>query len=149
MDKAFFSSTELLQYYEISGQESLASPDLLSKLDDYIKQRYDFGKLPHMKRLTIFFYEKTLFNDYSKSLYRDVRESENGSLPDQKDHLIALFGYNRFPNQPDALERNRYIYKDAKNVIDKTDTISNAMLPVVVAAKPTVEAQAPTPQNLR
>ena len=142
LDKSFFSSSDLLQYYEVSGQNGLSETELLTRLDQYVAAHYKLDTLKNMKTLSIFFYEKTTFSDYSKSIYRDVRESENGSLPDQKDHLIALFSYKRLLGEQGGIQRNRFVYKDTKNVIDKTDTIASSVEAIEPNASPQVEAQA-------
>ena len=141
LDKSFFSSRDLLQYYEVSGQEGLSETDLLNRLDQYVATHYKLDTLKTMKTLSIFFYEKTAFSDYSKSLYRDVRESENGSLPDQKDHLIALFSYKRLLEGRGGIQRNRFIYQDTKSIIDKTDTIAGNLPAIQPNVSPQAEAQ--------
>ena len=118
----FFSTQNVLQYYEVERYAQLDAKLLQGQLDQFILDNYraNFNKL---KELKVLFYQKRLFSTYRNQLYEKARASENGTLEGENKNLIALISYVRLTTKPHYFVRHSYLYV-TQPTSTKTDTLS-------------------------
>lgn len=125
-DPNYFSGKELYQYYQIADFKDLSEEKFESSIREFVKQMYDFKKLNGFSEITIHFYIKGMFNDYSDKLYESARDNINGNIIDNQDKLISMIMYKKLSKQDDNIqwEEIYYRYDNENIVIEKTDTLT-------------------------
>lgn len=108
LDARYFSTKDVVQYYQVSNFSSLPPHVVLAKLGDFAKAHYPLNRIDSIKNLSLFFYEKKLFTDYSKQVYESARDNENRTLEGYADDLIAWIIYERLKNDNFKVVRSRY-----------------------------------------
>jgi hypothetical protein len=121
LDPAFFSGSNILQYYEISGYKAMPPSVLQASIDSFIDSRYSYDDIRRFESVTILIYKKALFSRYN--VYEAARESENGSLYGYEDDLVARTGFEKLAGDGSRLIRFRLLYDNNKLVMNTRDTI--------------------------
>lgn len=100
LDNRLFSTTDVVQYYQIANYEGVSDKILLDTISKFVNRHYPVIKTDSSKRMTIFFYRKRFFVDYSDHLYESARDNENRTLEGYADDLIARVDCKKYdPNK--------------------------------------------------
>ena len=100
LDRRIFSTTDVVQYYQIDNYDSLSDKILLDTISKFVNMHYPLIGTDSIKRMTIFFYRKRFFVDYNDNLYESARDNENRTLEGYADDLIARVDCKKYdPNK--------------------------------------------------
>ena len=111
LDTHYFSTTDVMQYYQISGFEDIPSKELLAKLSNFVDTHYPLSKMTGVNELTVLFYQKRMFVDYSDHLFESARENENRRLEGYSDDLVAFIGFERSKKDRTKVTLRKVIYQ--------------------------------------
>jgi hypothetical protein len=125
LDSSYFSTKDVMQYYQVSNFGALSPENLLAKLSWFTSSRYDLKKMDTVNNLTLFFYRKRMFVDYSDHLYESARDNENRTLEGYSNDLIAYITYERLKTDRRRVKVHKYLFttNDYKP-LGQTDTIT-------------------------
>ena len=118
-----FSTTDVLQYYQIDNCSNLRSADLKRKLNDFSDKYYKQKRLAKIQQLTILFYQKQLFTDYGDHLYECARDNENGTLNGYADYLKARIYFIKLSTDSNKVVRHTNIYNAGNKTVSSIDTL--------------------------
>ena len=121
LDSIFFSTKELLQYYQISNFSHLSQNDFQLKLDEFVSKNY---KINNFSDFTILFYKKESFVNYSDYVYEAARDNQNGSIEEYKSNLVAKIVLVKQKGDQEKTDRHMTHYDRGVVVFDKIDRIS-------------------------
>lgn len=123
LDSHFFSTKDVMQYYQISNFNNLPSKDLLFKIDDFVKSHYQLIKMDSLDKLTLLFYKKRLFVDYSDHLYESARDNETRTLEGYSNDLSAWIEFTRLKEDRKKIMRQQEIYMNNGKQLSRSDTL--------------------------
>ena len=125
LDARYFSTKDVVQYYQVSDFNSLSPPSLLTKLGAFVDVRYRAKMRDSVKNLNVLFYRKKWFAGYSKHLYESARDNEPRTLEGYSDDLVAWITYERLKGNDKKLIRIRYYFSPAKGLkpLEQRDTV--------------------------
>ena len=125
MEPGYFSTKDVVQYYQVSNFGALSPKNLLAKLSGFTSSRYDLKKMDTVDNLTVFFYRKRMFVDYSDHLYESARDNDNRTLEGYSNDLMAYFTYERLKTDRRQVKVHKYLFStDDHKSIERTDTIT-------------------------
>jgi hypothetical protein len=125
LEPSYFSTKDVMQYYQVSNFDALSPRDLLAKLSGFTSSRYDLKKMDTVNDLTVLFYRKRIFVDYSDHLYESARDNENRTLEGYSNDLMAYITYERLKTDRRKIIVDRYLYPtDDDKPVEQTDTIT-------------------------
>ncbi|RZL20474.1 MAG: hypothetical protein EOO89_00100 [Pedobacter sp.] len=122
LDKNFFNTIDVTQYYQVSNYRNLTDKQILTKLDSFAMASFPPVKFPDIQELTLLFYKKKLFVDYKDHLYESAREDENRHLEGYSDELLAIVTFERIKENPKKISFDRIVYNGIHH-ITANDTI--------------------------
>ncbi|MGY4385183.1 hypothetical protein ACVW0P_002268 [Mucilaginibacter sp. UYNi724] len=123
LNTKFFSTNDVMQYYQISNYDDLADNELLTKLDSFATSSFSTRSIDHIQNLTYLFYEKKMFVNYRDHLYESAREEENRHLIDYNDELLATIIFERIKEDPKKMSVRKLLYTKNGLKLKTTDTI--------------------------
>lgn len=125
MDRSYFSSKDVVQYYQVSNLGALSPKNLLAKLSGFTSSRYDLKKMDTVNNLTVLFYRKRMFVDYSDHLYESARDNDNRTLEGYSNDLMAYITYERLKTDRSKVKVHKYLFStDDHKPVGQTDTIT-------------------------
>lgn len=125
LDSSVFSTKDVMQYYQVSNFGDLSPKDLLAKLSGFTSSRYDLKKMDMVNQLTVLFYRKRMFVDYSDHLYESARGNENRTLEGYSNDLMAYITYERLKTDRRKVKVLKYLFRtDDYKPVGQTDTIT-------------------------
>ena len=125
LDSSYFTTKDVIQYYQVANFGDLSPKDLLAKLSGFTSSRYDLKKMDTVNQLTVFFYRKRMFVDYSDHLYESARDNENRTLEGYSDDLMAYITYERLKTERKKVKVHKYLFPtDDHKPVGQTDTIA-------------------------
>lgn len=123
LDPRYFSTKDVVQYYQVSGFEGLSSNTIFAKLDTFVNAHYKAGLTDSIESLNILFYRKKWLAGYNKLLYESARDNENRTLTGHSDDLVAWITYERLKGEPVKLIRSRSYFAQGKPPLEQRDTV--------------------------
>ncbi|WP_345954435.1 hypothetical protein [Mucilaginibacter sp. PAMB04168] len=125
LDTNYFSTRDVMQYYQVSNYGNQSSKNLLAKLSTYTSSRYHFKNMDTVNNLTLLFYKKRMFVDYSDHLYESARDNDNRTLEGYSNDLIARITYERLKKNRQKIVVTKYLYPiDDNKPLGQTDTLT-------------------------
>ena len=125
LDTNYFSTKDVVQYYQVSGYKNGSSAQLLLKLQAFVMEHYHVKNMKDIQQLEILFYRKKMLSNYSDIVYESARENEMRTLTDHNDDLVASIDFERLTNDPKVVIRRAIIYHTGYNKpLIRTDTIA-------------------------
>lgn len=124
LDTNYFSTGDVIQYYQVSNYNGLTADQILGTLHAFSIANYPPGKLVHIQQLTILFYKKKLFVDYGDHLYESARDNDTRRLYDYGDDLLASISFEQIKDDPRKISLKKIIYDKGKFQKMVMDTIS-------------------------
>jgi hypothetical protein len=119
----YFSTQDVMQYYQISHYSALSAAELQGKLHKFVQAKYRLKKNDTLNNLTILFYEKKLFGDYEDIVFESARDNENRTLIGYEDNLIARTEFTRLKNENGKAAYWQLLYIKDSKPLSKIDTI--------------------------
>jgi hypothetical protein len=123
LDKHYFSTRDVMQYYQVSNFSGLPDQQIFAKLDSFALSTFPLAKLNHLQMLTLLFYEKKMFIDYRDHLYESAQDNDTRRLEGYSDELLATITFERLKEDPKRMSFHRVLYNKDKLRIKATDTI--------------------------
>lgn len=125
MDPGYFSTKDVMQYYQVSNFDALSPKDLLAKLSGFTSSQYDLSRMDTVNNLTVLFYRKRMFVDYSDHLYESARDNDNRTLEGYSNDLMAHISYERLKTDRRRVIVHRFLFPtDDDKPVGQTDTIT-------------------------
>lgn len=121
LNDQLFSTKEKLQYYQIDNFKHLKSNELLSKLHMYVAQNYKAPRID-FETLTVFFYKKDNFANYSDLLY-EAAQDPIGSIDAYKHNLVVKTILTK-QKDVDQIIHKSIFYDKGQLIHTQSDTIS-------------------------
>jgi len=123
LDTNYFNTRDVMQYYQVSKYDGLPGNQILTQLDSFANATFPAKKLDHLQTLTLLFYRKKMFIDYSDHLYESARDNDNRRLEGYSDKLLAAITFERLKEDPKRMSFHSVLYNKGKLEIKATDTI--------------------------
>lgn len=125
LEPSYFSTKDVMQYYQVYNFGDLSPKDLLAKLSGFTSSRYDLNKMDTVNNLTVLFYRKRMFVDYSDHLYESARDNDNRTLESYSNDLMAHISYERLKTDRRKVKIHKYLFPtDDDKPVEQTDTIT-------------------------
>jgi hypothetical protein len=124
LDTNYFSTSDVMQYYQVSDYGSLTAEQTLARLHDFTMARFPLAKLAHIHKLTLLFYKKKMFVDYSDHLYESARENDTRRLVGYEDELLASISFERVKADSKKISFKQILYNRSRLQLKSIDTIS-------------------------
>ncbi len=122
MDQRLFDTSRRLQYFQVSGYNSLKSNVLKDSLTNFVAKNYPLKKVAAFQEVGFFFYQKSAFNVYADKLFLAARDSENGLIEGETDKLLGQVWFKKLAKQ-NILLRRTLVFDGHIAVLDQQDTI--------------------------
>ncbi len=122
MDQRLFDTNRRLQYFEVSGYNSLKSNVLKDSLTNFVEKNYPLKKVTAFQEVGFFFYQKSAFNTYADKVFLAARDSENGLIEGETNKLLGQIWFTKLPEQSIVLRRT-LVFDGHVAVLDQKDTI--------------------------
>jgi len=125
LDARYFSTKDVVQYYQVSDFNSLSPSNVLTKLGAFVDVRYRGNMRDSIKILNVLFYRKKWMAGYDKHLYESARDNENRTLEGYSDDLVVWMTYERVKGDDKKLARTRSYFFPAKGFkpLEQRDTV--------------------------
>jgi hypothetical protein len=125
LDARFFSTKDVVQYYQVSRFNTLPPKVVLAKLNAFVNARYETSMRDSVSTLNVLFYKKRWFADYDKLVYEAARENENRSLDGHSDDLVAWITYQKVKGDNDKLILGRFFFLNhaSRKPLEERDTV--------------------------
>lgn len=126
LDTRFFSTKDVVQYYQVSDFNSSSPSIVLAKLGAFADVRYRARLRNNIKNLNVLFYQKKWFAGYSKHLYESARDNENRALEGYSDDLVAWITYEKLKGDDKKLVRTRsyFFHANGGKPSEQRDTVA-------------------------
>ncbi|WP_374951510.1 hypothetical protein [Mucilaginibacter sp.] len=119
----FYSTKDVMQYYQVSSYDDLTDNEVLTKLDSFAMASFLPGNIGHIQTITFLFYKKKMFVDYRDHLHESAREDENGHLIGYNDELLANITLERMKENPKKMSVRKLLYGKDNLKLMANDTI--------------------------
>lgn len=123
MDTNYFSTRDVMQYYQVSKYRGLPDHQILKQLDSFAIATYSSKKLDQLQKLSLLFYKKQMLVNYNDHLYESARDNDNRRLEGYADQLLAAIIFERIKENPKRMSYYRLLYDKNKLLIKAGDTI--------------------------
>lgn len=125
LDPRYFSTNDVVQYYQVSDFDNLSPSNMLTKLGAFVDVRYRASMKDSVKNLNVLFYRQKWLAGYSKHLYESARDNETRTLEGYSDDLVAWVTYERLKGDDKKLIRTRSYFFSAKGLkpLEQRDTV--------------------------
>jgi len=123
LDRHYFGTRDVVQYYQVSNFSNLPAAAVLNKLNNFVNTHYRFGKTDSLQNLTVLFYRKQLLVNYSKLVYASARDNEYRTLDGQTGNLVARIQYTLLTGKRQVARRMLF-YTNGVKQLAQADTIS-------------------------
>lgn len=107
LDTRYFSTKNVVQYYQMSGFDDFTPNTMLDKLGAFTDARYKANIRDSVEELNVLFYRERWFAGYDKHLYESARDNENRTLEGHSDDLVAWITYKRLKSNAVKVARTR------------------------------------------
>ena len=128
LDTRLFSSTESVQYYEVSHLDALVPEAAQAALDQFIRRQYSRADLTRLQQFTVLFYHPTFLVNYRAEAYEAARDTEMGFLTEHHDALAAQVQLQKLPGPGPRWLRSRVLYHAQAVQRSTTDTVRTDQL---------------------
>lgn|GEM_PF-1811695 len=113
LDARYFSTKDVVQYYQVSGINDFTPQIVLVKLGAYTHTHYKANIRNGVQNLNVLFYRKKWLAGYDRHLYESARDNENRSLEGYSDDLVAWITYERLKGDAIKAVRTRSFFGHA------------------------------------